>query len=89
MSSCGHKKAYISSLYCSSILYEGRMQRAVVRLIHHINLLLLAIFTVCICNLTVQYSSQSRRLKVISIHFSMDICWKSDSSTLRTEGVVL
>jgi len=81
MSSCGHKKAYISSLYCSSTLYEGRMQRAVVRLIHHTHLLLLAIFIVCIRSLVVRYSSESRRLKVISIYFSMDICWKSDSST--------
>jgi len=81
MSSCGHKKAYISSLYCSSTLYEGRMQRAVVRLIHHIHLLLLAIFTVCIRSLIVRYSSESRRLKVISIYFSMDMCLKADSST--------
>jgi hypothetical protein len=89
MSSCGHKKAYISSLYCSGTLYETRMQRSVVRLIHHNYLLLLAIFTVCIPNLIVRYSSQSRQLKVISVYFSMDICWKSDSFTLRTEGMVL
>lgn len=89
MSSCGHKKAYISSLYCSSTLYEGRMQRAVVRLIHHIHLLLLAIFTVCIRNLIVRYSSQSRRLNVISMYFNVDICRKSDSYTLRTEVMVL
>ena len=89
MSPCGHKKAYISSLYCSSILYEGRMQRAVVRLIHHIHLLLVAIFTVCIRNLILRYNSQSRRLKVISIYFSMNISCKSDNSTLRKKGMVL
>lgn len=89
MSSRGHKKAYISSLYCSSTLYEGRIHRAVVRLIYHIRLLLLAIFAVCIHNLIVRYSSQSRRFKVISIYFSMDICWKLDSSTIITGDMVL
>lgn len=86
MSSGGHKKAYISSLYCSSTLYEGRIQRAEVRLIHHIHLLLLAIFIVCVRNLIVRYtcSWQSGRLKVITKYSCKEICWKSESFALRT-----